>query len=96
MVIWLAVWLMLAAPCTTCPPVGKALATGVAQTKPTQAIDKTTAPQKTTTADPAVTAAPAGDSPDDLPWLQACSPTATKQPKCSEKTVLKQLAFIGN
>jgi hypothetical protein len=96
MVIWLAVWLMLAAPCTTWPPVGNALATGVAQTKPAQAIDKTTAPMKTATADPAVKAAPAGDSPDDLPWLQACSPTATRQHKCSEKTVLKQRAFIGN
>jgi hypothetical protein len=39
---------------------------------------------------------PKADSPEDLPWLQACSPTATKQPKRSEKTVLKQFAFIGN
>jgi hypothetical protein len=31
-----------------------------------------------------------------LPWLQACSPTATRQPECSEKTVLKQRAFIGD
>jgi hypothetical protein len=99
-VSWLAVGdedcTMLAAPCTTWPPVGKALATGDAQAKPTQAIDKTTAPMKTATAEPAATAAPAGDSPDDLPWLQACSPTATRQPECSEKTVLKQRAFIGN
>jgi hypothetical protein len=86
---------MLAAPCTTWPPVGKALTTGVAQAKPTQAIDKTNAPMKTATAEPGATAAPAGDSPDDLPWLQACSPTATRQPKRSEKTVLKQRAFIG-
>jgi hypothetical protein len=76
--------------------VGKALTTGVAQAKPTQAIDKTNAPMKTATAEPGATAAPAGDSPDDLPWLQACSPTATRQPECSEKTVLKQRAFIGN
>jgi hypothetical protein len=87
---------MLAAPCTTWPPVGNALATGDAQAKPTQAIDKTNAPMKTDTAEPGATAAPAGDSPDDLPWLQACSPTATRQPECSEKTVLKQRAFIGD
>jgi hypothetical protein len=100
MVSWLAVGdedcTMLAAPCTTWPPVGKALTTGVAQAKPTQTIDKTTTPMKTDTAEPGATASPAGDSPDDLPWLQACSPTATRQPKCSEKTVLKQRAFIGN
>jgi hypothetical protein len=75
--------------------MGKALAAGCAQANPTQAIDQTTAPMKTATTEPAATAAPAGDSPDDLPWLQACSPTATRQPKRSEKTVLKQRAFIG-
>jgi hypothetical protein len=77
--------------------VGKALATGAAQAKLTQATDKTKAPMNTAAAEPvAPTTVPAGDSPDDLPWLQACSPTATKQPECSEKTVLKQRAFIGN
>jgi hypothetical protein len=37
---------------------------------------------------------PKADSPEDLPWLQACSPTAIRQPNRSEKTVLKQFAFI--
>jgi hypothetical protein len=92
---------MLAAPCTTWPPVGKALTAKApevcAQAKLTHAMDKTKAPMNTAAAEPAApTTVPAGDSPDDLPWLQACSPTATRQPKCSEKTVLKQRAFIGN
>jgi hypothetical protein len=78
--------------------VGSALAAGWAQAKPTKTCDKTKAPMNTpaeakteaTKATP-----PNADSPEDLPWLQACSPTAIRQPKRSEKTVLKQFAFIG-
>jgi hypothetical protein len=35
-------------------------------------------------------------APVALPWLLACSPTATRAPKRLEKTVLKQCAFITN
>jgi hypothetical protein len=33
-------------------------------------------------------------APVALPWLLACSPTATRAPKRLEKTVLKQCAFM--
>jgi hypothetical protein len=89
---------MLAAPCTTVPPMGKALAAGCAQANPTKTCDNTKAPMKTPdeAKTEATKAAPPNEySPEDLPWLQACSPTAIRQPNRSEKTVLKQFAFIG-
>lgn len=85
---------MPAEPCTTWPLVGKVGATGTAHAKPTHAIDKTKAPLKKQAID-RLHRSTTGDSPEDFPWLQACSPTATRQPKCFEKTVLKQCAFIG-